>query len=329
MDLHGKITPVPLKQQHAEFQNHRPQTMGEILNFAGVGDSGEVAVDVYNPSIPFTLDGMTIIAGRVEKRTDERSRVIFFAEAETDGVWLPIEGAPVLNLQDPFVTFAGDELIFGGVYVEWEEGRAKWSTDFYRGTSIYNLRKFASGPAQMKDVRLLQLSDKRIAIFSRPQGEIMAERFGCIAKIGFTTVDGLDAVTADAIENAPLLFDHFLPDEWGGCNQLFQLKNGLIGAIGHKSWGEMIDGVHFLHYYSMAFAIDPRTRKMTHTKVIASRDCFPEGLTKAPRVQDVTFTAGIIRHTDGTATLYTGLNDCQIGKLEIVDPLLEYETIDM
>ena len=322
MNLHSTITPKPLKQQYAAYQQHRPQTMGEILNFAGVGDH-----DVYNPSVPFTLDGMTIIAGRVEKRTDELSSVIFFTE--TGGVWLPIEGAPVFNLQDPFVTFAGDELIFGGVYVEWEEGRAKWSTDFYRGDSIYNLRKFASGPAQMKDVRLLQLSDKRIAIFSRPQGEVMAERFGCIAKIGFTTVEGFDAVTADAIENAPLLFDHFLPDEWGGCNQLFQLKNGLIGAIGHKSWGEMIDGEHFLHYYSMAFALDPQTRKMTHTKVIASRDCFPEGLTKEPRLQDVTFTAGIIRHDDGTATLYTGLNDCQIGKLDIVDPLLEYETIDM
>jgi len=322
MDLYSTITPVPLKQQHAEFQKNRPHNMGEILNFAGVGD-----YDVYNPSVPFTLDGMTIIAGRVEKRTDELSSVIFFTE--TDGVWLPIEGAPVLNLQDPFVTFAGGELIFGGVYVEWEGKRATWSTDFYRGDSIHNLRKFARGPAQMKDVRLLELSDKRIAIFSRPQGEVMARRFGCIAKIGFTTVDSLDDVTADAIENAPLLFDHFLPDEWGGCNQLFQLKNGLIGAIGHKSWGEMIDGVHFLHYYSMAFALDPRTRKMTPTKIIASRDCFPEGLTKEPRLQDVTFTAGIIRHNDGCATLYTGLNDCQIGKLDIADPLLDYETIDV
>lgn len=322
MKLYSKITPTPLKQQYAEFQKHKPQDMGEILRLDGVGDH-----DVYNPSVPFDLDGMTIIAGRVEQRSDEFSSAMFFTE--TGGVWLPIEGAPVLNLQDPFVTFAGDELIFGGVHVEWEGPRAHWRTDFYRGDSIYNLQRFAQGPPQMKDVRLLELNDGRIAIFSRPQGEVMAKRFGCIAKIGFTIVESLDAVTADAIEKAPLLFDHFLPDEWGGCNQLFQLKNGLIGAIGHKSWGEMIDGVHFLHYYSMAFAIDPLTRKMTHTKVIASRDCFPEGLSKEPRLQDVTFTAGIIRHDDGNATLYTGLNDCQIGKLEIVDPLLEYEDIDI
>jgi hypothetical protein len=44
-------------------------------------------------------------------------------------------------------------------------------------------------------------------------------------------------------------------------------------------------------------------------------------------VQDVTFTAGIIRRDDGTAELYTGLNDCQIGKIVINDPLIEYENI--
>ncbi len=49
---------------------------------------------------------------------------------------------------------------------------------------------------------------------------------------------------------------------------------------------------------------------------------------KAPRLQDVTFTAGIVRHGDGTATLYTGLSDCQVGRLEIEDPLQEYEALD-
>ncbi|MHB1319111.1 MAG: DUF1861 family protein [Anaerolineae bacterium] len=327
MSLYSTITPEPLQQQVAEFQKHRPPAMGEILRFEGVDDC-----DVYNPSVPFTLDGMTILAGRVEKRAEEFSRVVFFTEA--DGVWSPIEGAPVFELQDPFVTFAGDELVFGGVYVDWEGKRAHWSTVFYRGRSLHDLKLFARGPAQMKDVRLLQLRDGRVAIFSRPQGEVMQQRFGCIAKIGFTIVDSLDDVTADAIEQAPLLFDHFLPDEWGGCNQLFELKNGLIGAVGHKSRGEMVvrehggGAEHVLHYASMAFAVDPETRAMTPTKIIATRDCFPPGLSKAPRLEDVTFTAGIVRHDDGTATLYTGLSDCQVGRLEIADPVLEYEDLE-
>jgi len=328
VSLYSTIAPVPLRQQVAEFQKHRPSAPGEILTFEGVGDH-----DVYNPSIPFMLDGMTMMAGRVEQRGDEFSRVMFFTES--GGVWTPIEGAPVFDLQDPFVTFAGDELIFGGVDVVWEGRHAHWSTVFYRGHSIHSLRQFAHGPAQMKDVRLLPLSDGRVAIFSRPQGEGMQKRFGCIAKIGFTLVDSLEEVTADTIEAAPLLFDHFLPDEWGGCNQLFELDNGLIGAVGHKSWGEMIDAElglgreHVLHYASMAFAVDPRTRKMTPTKIIADRDCFPPGPSKAIRLQDVTFTAGIIRHDDGSATLYTGLSDCQVGKIKIADPLLEYEAIEL
>lgn len=277
-----------------------------------------------------------MMAGRVESRDGHHSEVVFLTPSE-HGLWHRIAGAPVLQLEDPFVTYAGaegraDKLILGGVRVEWEDVPpgatpvAHWCTDFYRGRSLDGLRRFATGPDQMKDIRLLQLRDGRVAIFTRPQGAVM-EPLGCIAKIGFTLVDSLDDVTADAIENAPLLYDHFLPDEWGGCNQLFELSNGLIGAIGHKSWGEMIDGVHVLHYYSMAFALDPDTRRMTPTKIIADRACFPDGPAKEPRLRDVTFTAGIVRNDDGTADLYTGLSDCQVGRLRIEDPLSEYERL--
>ena len=320
MKLYAEIKPTPIREDYAKFQKNKPQNVGEILKFDGVGEN-----DVYNPSIPFKLDGMTIIAGRVESRNNEISSTMFFLEK--DGVWSPIEDAPVFNLQDPFVTFVDDELILGGVYVDWADEKTitSWKTEFYRGTSIFSLEKFTTGPPHMKDIRLLQLTDSRIAVFSRPQGDAMIKKYGCIAKIGFTIVDKIEDVTANVIENAPLLLDHFLDDEWGGCNQLFQLENGLIGVIGHKSWGEHIGGVHFLHYYSMSFAIDPNTRKMTTTKIIGSRDCFPQGQTKQPRLQDVTFTAGIVRNDDRTATLYTGLNDCQIGKLNILDPFIEYE----
>ncbi len=321
MKLYQQITPKPLKEQYEVFLEYKPEAQGEILQFKGVE-----GMDVYNPSIPFTLDGMTIMACRVEPRDSEHSKTMIFQERA--GIYTLIEDAPSFDLQDPFITFINGELILGGVFVIWEGDKIiSWQTDFYRGKSIYDLQYFTSGPMHMKDVRLLELSDKRIAIFSRPQGKAMLDKYNCIAKIGFTIVDTLDDVTSEAIEHATLLHDHFLPDEWGGCNQLFQLSNGLIGAIGHKSWGETIDGVQRLHYYSMAFAIDPETLKMTPTKVIACRKCFPEGQSKCPKVQDVTFTAGIVRSNDGTATLYTGLNDCQIGKLVIDDPLTEYEGV--
>jgi len=281
MQLFETISPEPVTDQHRAFEASRPGRLGEILRFDGVDGR-----DVYNPSVPFKLDGMTVMAGRVESRDGHGSVTMFFTPSK-DGVWRPIAGAPTLELEDPFVTFAGEQLILGGVRVEWEDTPpgappvAHWCTDFYRGRSLDGLRRFATGPDQMKDIRLLQLRDSRVAIFTRPQGAVM-EPLGCIAKIGFTLADSLDDVTPEAIKNAPLLYDHFLPDEWGGCNQLFEL---------------------------------------------ADRACFPDGPAKEPRLRDVTFTAGIVRNDDGTADLYTGLSDCQVGRLRIEDPLSEYERL--
>ena len=120
---------------------------------------------------------------------------------------------------------------------------------------------------------------------------------------------------------------HFLANEWGGPNQLHLLSNGLIGMIGHISWGEMIDGVHFLHYHSFAQAIDPETRGATPVKLIACRSMFKDAPAKAPRLQDVCFTSGIQRLENGRAFLYSGLSDACIGKVEIEDPFLEYEAL--
>ncbi len=302
-------------------RDRRPRHPGEILVFEGTD-----GLDVYNPSIPFESVGRTVIAGRVESRDSEKSKTMFFEPRGT--VWAPVAGAPSLPLQDPFVSFFRDGLVLGGVNVTWDGDRlVEYHTDFYKGKDIFHLELFLSGPTFMKDVRLLELPDGRVAVFSRPQGQPMLDRYGCIAKIGFAIAPSLDSVTADFIEGAPLLEGHFLPDEWGGSNQPYNLKNGLVGVIGHESWGETVDGVFYIHYYSMAFAIDPETRSMTPSKVIGTRDCFPAGPQKDKRSQDVVFTSGILRRKDGKALLYCGLSDCQVGCLEIDDPFLAYETL--
>jgi hypothetical protein len=127
------------------------------------------------------------------------------------------------------------------------------------------------------------------------------------------------------IHMAPLLEDHFIPDEWGGCNQVYNLSNGLLGVIGHKSWGEKPGDVRIIHYYCMAFALDPRTRRMSQVKVIAAREDFPGGPQKNARAMDVAFASGIVRLGNGRADLYTGLSDSQEGVLEIDDPFTAYE----
>lgn len=146
--------------------------------------AGAEGYDVYNPSVPFMWEGREYIAGRVEKRDTELSEVRFFVR-EGD-VWRAAEGTVRLPLQDPFVTFVGGKLVLGGVNVtfpEVEGGDTCWQTDFYIG-SPFGLEKFLEGPKQMKDVRLAELPDGKIAVCSRPQGASM-EKYGCIAEDRF------------------------------------------------------------------------------------------------------------------------------------------------
>lgn len=314
------IEPESCLEQLRGFDPATAAWDSEILNFGGVGDC-----DVYNPSVPFENDGETLLAGRVESRDSEASEAVFFAER--DGVWMPREGLPRFKLQDPFVTRIGGELIFGGVRVAWDGGRiVGWATDFYRGQTVGDLQLFASGPPHMKDIRLVGLRDGRVGIFSRPDGDAVRAH-GCLgrAAIGFAVVDSLEDVTPKAIAEAPLLRGHFLPDEWGGCNQLYALEGGLIGVVGHKAYMTLVEGVDYRHYHSMAFAIHPDTRAMTPCRIICTRGCFPEGPSKRPDLVDVVFTAGLIRNGDGTATLYTGLSDCQVGRAVVADPFVECE----
>ncbi|MDW7656598.1 MAG: DUF1861 family protein [Bacillota bacterium] len=303
------------------YQTRKPERTGVVQVFAGVQH-----YDVYNPSIPFFIDGMVVMAARVEYRHDEVSRTMFFHQQGDQ--WILIPGAPVLDLQDPFVTFINNELWLGGVSVLWDGPRCiAYTTHFYHGKTLWSLEFAFAGPNMMKDIRLLQMSDGKIAVFTRPQGEGMLEKHGCIARIGFTIASTIDQVDAILINQAPLLEGQFMPDEWGGCNQLYNLKNGLIGVIGHLSRGEHMGGVHIIHYYSMSFAIDPATRLCTPVQIIADRNSFPSGPQKNERTADVIFTSGLVRIDDGQAELYAGLSDCQVGRVVIVDPLLVYEEI--
>lgn len=320
MAVFEKITkPEPGKKQLEHFKQYSyPKNRGEILKFCGVD-----GLDVYNTSVPFIDGGRTIIAGRVESRDSERSRTMFFEGSGTE--WSLMPDAPVFELQDPFVTHIDGELVLGGVYVDWDKNPIYYETQFYRGKSIYELKYVFSGPGYMKDIRLLQLADGRIAVFSRPNDEAIKKKYSCVCKVGFAIAENMGDITPEFIYNAPFIEKLFPDNEWGGCNQLYDLGSGKIGVIGHRSWGEVIDGVHHLHYYSMAFAVDCESGTHTQPKIIADRSCFPDAPAKQPRLADVTFTSGIVRLGGGKAMLYSGLSDACEGCILIDDPFLEYE----
>ncbi len=295
------------------FEEKEAFRSGEKLRFSGVGEN-----DVYNISAPFRIGNATVIAGRVEAREAwADSHIIFFKEEK--GVWVPTNGAPILQLEDGFATHIGDETIFGGVEVysnstPIDSCAVGYRTVFYRGYDFPSLQKFAVGPDTMKDIRLVPLANGRIGAFTRPQGEHNGR-----GKIGYVELQHLEDLNAQNILSARIIENQFAPGEWGGANELHPLPDGRIGVIGHIAYRDAQGGKH---YHAMSFVYDPETHSASPIEIIATRKNFPAGDAKAPELADVIFPGGLVRHGDGTATLYAGLSDTQAGRLTIPDPFI-------
>jgi hypothetical protein len=188
--------------------------------------------------------------------------------------------------------------------------------EFLRGSALSDLQQFLVGPTGMKDIRLVEMADGRVAVFSRPQGPV-----GGRGKIGFTIVSSLSAITAEVIANAPLFPGQFLDEEWGGANEIHVLSNGKLGVLGHIA---RFDEQHHRHYYGMVFSVDANG-VATPPRIIAQRSMFPGGPAKRADLADVIFSGGLNRHGNGTATLFAGISDAEAAYLHIPDPFVEFE----
>lgn len=296
-----------------EFNSNAQPANAEKIVFTGVGEK-----DVYNISAPFGDSGELVIAGRVESRDSEHSDVYFFVER--NGEWVPRESAPVLELQDPFFTRIAGELVVGGVQIfphPINAGQLGWRTVFYKGESIADLQEFAKGPDGMKDLRLVELKDGSIGVLTRPQGEK-----GGRGKIGWTRISSLTELTLTVIDEAPILENQFIDQQWGGANEPHLLANGLVGVLGHIAF---FDEEGNRHYYPMVFALDPETGAFSDMKLISTRSNFLPGPSKRPDLEDVVFSGGLVRKQDGTADIYAGISDAEAQKISIRDPFLQYE----
>ncbi|MDQ6420345.1 DUF1861 family protein [Paenibacillus sp. LHD-117] len=284
----------------------------EKIVFDGMGDR-----DVYNIAAPFEDEGELVIAGRVESRDSEESEIWFFIRRGEK--WVPKDGAPVFKLQDPFHTRIGGLLVFGGVQTfphPEVENALSWRTVFYKGDGIASLERFYEGPDQMKDLRLVELADGSVGVFTRPQGSK-----GGRGKIGYTAVPSLERLTKEVVLEAPLL-EQFLDEEWGGANEIHLLANGKLGVLGHVA---CFDERGDRHYYPMVFAYDPLTGAYTEMSLVAERADFVEGPTKRDDLKDVVFSGGIVRLPEGKAELYAGISDAEAQKIEIEDPFIGFE----
>jgi hypothetical protein len=290
------------------FKAVRDSRFTQQLQFAGVDGH-----DVYNITAPFRSGAITVIAGRVEPRRHEFSKVVFFEEKL--GVWNPVPNAPRFDLQDPFFSFVRGELVFGGVRIhQSDDGQLGWRTVFFRGPDIFDLEEFFVGPDGMKDIRLCDLQDGRIGVFTRPQGAK-----GGRGTIGYTEISCLEELTLHVLGAAPLIENMFHPADWGGVNETHLLSNGEIGVLAHAAYYENDDPQQARHYYATAFTFNPRDRTFRNYRVIASRDQFPDGHAKRPDLKDVIFSSGLVQSGSGTR-LYAGLSDAEAHCIAIPDP---------
>jgi hypothetical protein len=288
-----------------------------LLTFKGAG-----GFDVYNCSIPFFWEGKRYLFGRVERREEyARSWVRLFEETGKDE-WTVVNNSMIYPLEDPYVSRIHNQLVMGGTHVRMKQGKLEtYYAYFYRGTDIHDLCYFTTGPDYMKDIRLVELADKRIGVFSRPRSAEITEQYGSDAMVGFTIINSLDDLTAETIAGAPYLEGLFKAGQWGACNQAYLLESGCIGVIGHFAYSEQKDPANpQIVYFPIAFVVDPSNAKVKGLKIIGSRKCFPEGPIKLPTMLDVAFTSGIIIRDDGKTELYSGLGDCREGRVVIAYP---------
>jgi len=296
-----------VRTRYNAFAGSIPAARTGQLRFAGVEGH-----DVYNITAPFRIDGRAVIAGRVERRDSEDSFAVFFEER--DGTWHPIEGAPRLALQDPFVTWIAGELVFGGVEIAHEPDGIAWRTVFYRGHGLSDLRRCFAGPWGMKDIRLCELADGRVAVFTRPRGVK-----GGRGTIGYCEVASLDALTIAAIDAAPMLEGMFHPLDWGGVNEAHLLANGEVGLIAHAAYFEDDTMYSARHYYAVSFVFDPASHQWRDLRILAGRSQFAPGEAKRPDLVDVVFSSGIER-VGGVVRLYAGTSDAEAHWVEIAEP---------
>lgn len=310
---------MSIQEQKALFEQQKDGKIYEShqLVFRGVED-----FDVYNCSIPFEWDGKTYMYGRVEHRAEwARSWVRLFEKVGEDEYTL-VPDHMIYQLEDPFVSIVQGELVLGGTHVRKRCGNIDtFYGYFYRGTDINDLDYFTTGPDYMKDIRLVELKDGRIGVFSRPRNEEILKKYGSEAMIGFAVINSLDELTDEVIFNARPIDGIFDQGEWGGCNQPILLEDGTIGIIGHQSFTQkMEEGVDLAVYVNTAFEFNPETFEVTHNRIIATRSCYPEGPAKKPELVDCTFTSGMVMREDGKIDLYGGMGDVSEGRIVIDYP---------
>lgn len=307
---------MDIREMRENFDRQGLVYESHLLAFEGVS-----GYDVYNTSTPFLYEGKKYLFGRVERREEwANSTVRLFAEKEEDE-WEVVPESMIYQLEDPFVVTLQGEFVLGGTRVDYSRGKlAGFCGVFYTGKDPFHLRYYTTGPRGMKDIRMVELEDGRIGVFSRPRGEHVRQLYGSESVVGFTIINHISELDDKVPEQARVVEGLFGKDEWGGCNQCFLLKEGKVGVIGHRCYHERQNGVDQQVYLNIAFVFDPETYRASDIKVIGTRKSHPPQPEKRADLADCVFPSGICLREDNRANLYSGVVDTAEGRIVIEDP---------
>ena len=308
------------QKERAEFELTKVIYDSAKLTFLGVE-----GYDVYNCSTIIQQDGKNYIFGRVEQRDHWADSTTMLFEEVGEDTYQLVKDSRTYPLEDPYITKIHGEYVLGGTHVKKSKGKVDvFYAYFYRGKNLKNLTYYTSGPERMKDIRLVELESGKIGVFSRPRGQDILAQFGSESMIGYEEINSMDELDAEVIAKADYLPDIFQEKEWGGCNQVYRLADGYLGVIGHLSERLKIENIMCSVYMNVAFCIDPRTMKCSDMTIIGTRSCYPEGPCKKDVLKDCAFTSGITPREDGRVDLYSGIGDCEEGRITIDNPFLSH-----
>lgn len=285
---------------------------GKILRFIGTGGK-----DAYNCAVE-VINGKRVLAARIESRPNALGAEVRFFQERADSAYEAIPGAPVFAMEDPAIELIGKEILVSGVHARWEKNSAGepellgYNMLFYRGERLEDLRLFAEGPQGMKDIRLLELPDKRIFVCTRPQGGDAGR-----GKIAFTIINTLEELAPQRLTEATIIHGQFAEGEWGGANKLQLLDKKTVGVLGHIAFEDKNSA---LHYNAMTFMFDLETSTASPLRIIATRENFPPSEAKKPWLNYVVFPGGLFEESGNKFVLYAGLSDAAIGSAVIADP---------
>ncbi|CAG9570117.1 conserved hypothetical protein [Leishmania major strain Friedlin] len=307
---------MSFKEMRLAFEGSKNIYESSLLTFKGVD-----GYDVYNCSLLFQYKGKHHLFGRFERREKSSdSRVRLFVETGKDE-YTVVPDQLTYQLEDPFVSKVQGSLFFGGTQVIKSGGNVTgYFCDFYHGMPQL-LTYYTTGPDLMRSIRIVQLADGTIGIFSCHKTE-----GSCL--IGFTTVNSLNEVTREVIAEAKPINNAPFLGAWGGVNQAYLLSSGNIGCICHHGYLDKdANGEQRNVCCITSFVYDPK-RNNTHTfQLIGTRGCFPDCPSKSPSVADCAFASGIVMREDGKCDLYSGLGDTHEGRITIDYPFKGYGTV--